>query len=297
MGRDDFDIPDFGPAEPDRVSHHAATRNGGSIDAQPLVAQPERRGGGGWFQSFLLILLVAGCSGLGYWTLTLTEQLKSEQKSVAELQGQMAEMRSLLNMAESSAEKSGSTMLDKIADVNRAAQGKYKYFDSEIAKLWTIAYQRNKPELEKQAKTLASQGKQLDKTTKSVLAQDKKLKSLDAKLGKNQKALKAELSSDLKKMRADVAATQTSVRLTEELVQEEQAELSASLRGLTDRTAALENTQRKNALERRIKINEEAIDAFDATRRELNRSLLQIRKRINELQLSVEKQGSQAKPT
>lgn len=316
MSRDDFDIPELGPAEPERIAPRNGNGSGNNGHSEPPRNTPQaENNGGGWFQTLLLIVLVAGCSGLGYWTLTLMDQLKVEQKNVAELQGQMREMRELLNMAESSAEKSGTTMLDKLADMSRTAQGKYQHFDSEIAKLWTVAHQRNKPEIEKQGKKLAEQAKtisaqkaQLAKLNKTLAALDKKLKSLNwlhktlaSKVEEGEKAQKEQtetntamvdkVKADLAKVKADAVKAQIGVRMSEEAIQEEQNAVKDSMRKLTDRIAALENTQRKNALERRVKVNEDAIDAFDATRRELNRSLLQIKKRLNSLQLAVEKQS------
>ncbi|WP_370279434.1 hypothetical protein [Pontibacterium sp.] len=307
---DDFDLPDFGPAEPERVS-----TNNRHVDVVNPPAQTVKRSGG-WFTSLMLILLVASCSGLGYWGLTMFEQLQAERKAVAELQQQMKEMRELLNLAESSAQKSGDTLLDQLTSMGKAAQDKYKHFDSEIAKLWTVAYQTNKPELEKQAKQLAEQKKQLaeqgkqlkaqsdkqagyvqqiaaqkkalDEAKKSLAAQDKKLSTIAGKLDQSQSTVKSLVDAELKKSRSDLAATQTAIRLSEEALTEEVATLTASMRKLTDRIAALESAQRQNGLERRVKNNEDAVKSYDATRRELNRSLLQIKKKINELQLKLE---------
>ena len=307
---DDFDLPDLGPAEPERV-----TSNNRHVDAGNPPVQTVKRSGG-WFTSLMLILLVAACSGLGYWGLTMFEQLQAERKAVAELQQQMKEMRDLLNLAESSAQKSGDTLLDQLTNMGKAAQDKYKHFDSEIAKLWTVAYQTNKPELEKQAKQLveqkkqlAEQGKQLkaqsdkqsgyvqqiaaqkkalDEAKKALVAQDKKLTAIGGKLDQSQSTVKSLVDAELKKSRSDLAATQTAIRLSEEALTEEVAALTTSTRKLTDRIAALESAQRQNGLERRVKNNEDAVKSYDATRRELNRSLLQIKKKINELQLKLE---------
>lgn len=317
MSRDDFDIPDLGPAEPDRVAPSQSNTANKAAVASDIQPPPVKRSGG-WFQSFLLILLVSACSGLGYWGLTMYEQLQTERASVAELQTQMKEMRGLLNLAETSAQKSGDTLLDQVTRMSKAAQDKYQHFDSEVAKLWAIAYQKNKPELEKQAKQLTAQSSQLNaqktqlkaQTTKlseqtqliaaqtkaldaakqSLAAQQKKISAISAELNKSQSSVKSRVAADLKKIRAEVAAAQTGMRLSEEAMTEEQATLTTSIRTLTDRTAVLESGQRKNGLERRVKNNEDAVRAYDATRRELNRSLLQIKKKINALQLVVETQ-------
>ncbi|MGB0468076.1 MAG: hypothetical protein ACPGF7_11190 [Pontibacterium sp.] len=292
MSRDDFDIPDLGPAEPDRIDRS----NNGRQSAEPSRTEPKRSSGG--LTAFLLVLLVAACAGLGYWVQLLNAQLQQERVAVSELQGQMSELRGLLNMAESSVEKSGSTMLDKIAALNLSAQKKYKHLDSEIAKLWTVAHQRNKPAIEKQRQQLAIQAKNLDTVVESIAIQNAALEAQKktwltavSKLEKAQKGAKAQISTDLKKIRVEVNAAQTAVRLSEEAVMEEQMALTSAMRDLTDRLATLESTQRSNTFERRVKVNEEAIKAFDATRRELNRSLLQIKTKINRLQLSLEKQA------
>ncbi|MDI3323247.1 hypothetical protein QKW35_02565 [Pontibacterium granulatum] len=307
---DDFDLPDLGPAEPERVS-----TNNRHVDVVNPPAQTVKRSGG-WFTSLMLILLVASCSGLGYWGLTMFEQLQAERKVVAELQQQMREMRELLNLAESSAQKSGDTLLDQLTNMGKTAQDKYKHFDSEIAKLWTVAYQTNKPELEKQAKQLAEQKKQLaeqgkqlkaqsdkqagyiqqiatqkkalDEAKTALAAQDKKLSTITGKLDQSESTVKSLVDAELKKNRSDLAATQTAIRLSEEAMTEEVTALTTSMRKLTDRISALESAQRQNGLERRVKNNEDAVKSYDATRRELNRSLLQIRKKINELQLKLE---------
>jgi chromosome segregation ATPase len=290
MSRDDFDIPDLGPAEPDRVVP-PARQNTPRNSAPRAVA--EGRSSGGWFQSLLLILLVAACSGLGYLGLTMYEQLEAEKQTVARLQGQVNELRELLNVAESSAQASGNTLQDQLVSQGKTAAEKYKHFDSEIAKLWDVAYKRNKPEIEKQAALLAEQVKQLDKAEKALAAQEKLVKAQAAsikRLETQDSVSQAELDKALKQAGAQVEEARKALRLSEAALAEEMGGLVQSDRKLTDRIAALENQQRGNALERRVAVNEEAIEAFDATRRELNSSLLQVRKKLNELQLAVEKQ-------
>lgn len=290
MSRDDFDIPDLGPADPDRV---APVAKSGATRKTAARKPAEARSGGGLFQPLILILLVAACSGLGYLGLTMYEQLESEKQTVATLQQQVTELRELLNVAESSAQASGSTLQDQIARQSSTAEEKYKHFDSEIAKLWTIAYQRNKPEIEKQAAQLAEQVKQLDKAEKALAAQEKLVKSQAAvikRLETQDSSRQAELDKSLKQISSQIEEARKALRLSEAALAEEVAGLVQSDRKLTDRIAAVENQQRGNALERRVALNEEAIEAFDATRRDLNNSLLQVRKKLNELQLAVEKQ-------
>lgn len=326
MSRDDFDIPDLGPAEPERSAPAAAPRSAPAVSAS-------EQSGGGWFQTFLLILLVAACAGLGYFGLTIFEQQQAERKTVQQMQTQVAEMRELLNLAESSAQKNGASLKDQLSGIQESQAGKDKTQDSEIAKLWAIAHQKNTPDiarldknLEAQQALVAEQRKQLDVLRKKLSAQEKlyadgqtQLKTLQADLSAQADSMSAakketaalaaaldklnaafdgqeqvspeQLAETEKKLRADINAAQTDIRLSEEAMTEEQTLLTQSLRNLTDRVAAVENGARKNGLEKRVRGNEDAVKAFDATRRELNRNLVQIKKKINALQLKLEQQA------
>jgi len=329
MSREDFDIPDLGPAEPERAGA-AAERNG----ANPPVVNAERRSGG-WFQSLLLILLVAACSGLGYWGLTLFEQLQRESQSVASMKEEMTALRASLNLAETSAQASGSSLQERLVAVEKTATSKNKHFDSEIAKLWAIAHQQNKPELARQSKMMAEQEKLIAAQRDKLTAQDKQLAALQSSLDDQKKeldlvrkdlvarvqaskeqdeqlaalarevsqaqanvtdqlaALQPQMGADLKKIRAEIAAAQTNIRLSEEALAEEQDALQKTQRGLTDRVVVLERGARSgnSGLQRRVQANEDAVKSFDAIRRELNRNLIQIKKKINALQLAVEQQS------
>lgn len=329
MSREDFDIPELGPAEPERVG--AVAGNGG---ANAPSANAERRSGG-WFQSLLLILLVAACSGLGYWGLTLFERLQQESQNVVAMKEELAALRASLNIAETSAQASGSSLQERLAAIENSASAKNKHFDSEIAKLWAIAHKQNKPELARQSKVIADQEKIVSAQREKLAAQEKQLASLQAALGGYESelatlrkrvdadrqaaeeqgkqlaaleqdigqaqssmadqfaALQPQLGADLKKIRAEIAAAQTNIRLSEEALVEDQNVLKQAQRGLTDRIAVLERGARSgnSGLQRRVKANEDAVKSFDAIRRELNRNLIQIKKKINALQLAVEQQS------
>ena len=58
------------------------------------------------------------------------------------------------------------------------ATQKYTHFDSEIAKLWTIAYQRNKPQLEEQKKLLEAQSAELEGVKQQLATASKQLDGL-----------------------------------------------------------------------------------------------------------------------
>jgi len=335
--RDDFNIPDLGPAEPDRAPRYQNTNQN-----KPPAPQPTAVSGPGWIYSFVMIVLVVAIAGIAYWNLLLQESLNQREKQLQQMQTSLTDIKQSLNIAESSAEQSGQTMQQQLNSVRGTAEQKYKHFDSEIAKLWTVAYQRNKPKLESQDKALKAQDKTLKGQADSLAAnqsaigkqakalesqkqaladQQKALAALESKLKASEKknrsleqklaALDKSVGTQLGKLKSDQkkqlqAATakqessvkdqltkaQTQLSAEAEAMNEQQAELVTAQRELTDRLAALELKQRaagtSQTLERRVKTNEQAVQAFDSARRQLNRDLLQVRQKLNNLQLKIE---------
>lgn len=134
---------------------------------------------------------------------------------------------------------------------------------------------------EKQLKAMEAQAENVEKAVKFVTAlkisQDKLSADQDNKSKSTANALAA-LKRDLIRTRAELS-TQTGI-FNEQLA--EQADELAALQASAGKASV------DPALQRRIAINEDAIRAFDGTRRQLNRELLQIRQKLNNLQLKVE---------
>ncbi len=334
-GQDDFEVPDLGPAERNHIAHRQAAA---PARQKAAPAQPAGRAGdSSWLHSVLMIVLVVALGALAYWTLLLQEQLQLRSAELAETRAQLAEFRQSLNIAESSAEQSGQTLQGQVATLRSGAEEKYKHFDSEIAKLWTIAYQRNKPQLESQdkalktqAQTLDTQGQALDEQKKQLAAAGAELdqqakglaemrrqltalaqqqatdqkagQALDARVDAWDKQIKAE-RKEREQLQQQIAGAQKELAQAERAVTADRVKLREDLqaqgktqRELSDRLAALESSQRASgpdpALERRIRSNEEAVQAFDSTRRQLTHDMLQVRQKLNNLQLKVEQNAA-----
>ncbi|MBY4678618.1 hypothetical protein [Marinobacterium arenosum] len=322
MSSSDEDINiSLGPAERDPGDKRPAAKP--TRAAAPPAAKPatggKPGGGPGLLTRGVLVLLVVACGGLGYGLLELQNQLKSRDAQLQQATAQLAELQELLQVAESSAAESGQSLVGQLGQLKSSLAEKSKHYDSEIAKLWTVAYQRNKPTLEAHDKTLAELDKKLAGQDKQLAALDKQLKAQQgelAKVGKSVAAVDqaaksvAGLDAAQKKLAAEQAALNKSSdaaigdlkkRLTSldgelqrraNLLAEQQTVLSDSLKQLQQQQANARDDRASTAvsdeLQRRIAINEEAIQAFDGSRRQLNRELLQIRQKLNNLQLKLE---------
>lgn len=284
MNRDDdnIEVPNFGPADPagENRSTSSAMRPRSGDSPAPASAPVSS---GGVVQSVVMVFLVVAVSVLGYFGF---EMYQSQQATFEKAQEQIVQLEALLKEAEQGAAESGEELQGNVSSLESALKQKDKQLDSEIAKLWDIAHKKNKPLIEKQAKELAA-------LKKILQAQEKTVKSLKSQLAQQKKEL-ASVSGFKKTVNAEVAKltkltsrVESEMRTTNELAKEQMDDLLKAQRTLNDRIVKLEGKSNAD-LERKVKVNEQAIRAFDGTRRQLNQDLLQVRQKLNNMQLLLE---------
>ena len=164
----------------------------------------------------------------------------------------------------------------ELEESDTGAQKKLKFLESEVRKLWGIAYDRNR-------KAIAA-------SDDEIKQQGVELKSIASKLKQQAKSL-TEATAKTDKSIASTAALQSEVILLKELNEQ----LSVQLKTIEDASssAIAEIRQSLNALkdrqtvEGRVRMNEVAIEAIDASRLQLNERIVALDRRLNDLQLSV----------
>ncbi|WP_415885410.1 hypothetical protein ACMXYO_12385 [Neptuniibacter sp. QD37_6] len=285
MNRDDdnIEVPNFGPADPAGENRSASSamrpRSGDSLASVSAPAST----GGGIVQSVVMVILVVAVSVLGYFGF---EMYQSQQATFEKAQEQIVQLEALLKEAEQGAAESGEELQGNVSSLESALKQKDKQLDSEIAKLWDIAHKKNKPLIEKQAKELTA-------LKKNLQTQQKAVKSLKSQIAKQKKELvsisgiKKTVDAEIAKLTKLTSRVESEMRTTNELAKEQMDDLLKTQRMLNDRIAKLEGKSNAD-LERKVKVNEQAIRAFDGTRRQLNQDLLQVRQKLNNMQLLLE---------
>ncbi|WP_415881974.1 hypothetical protein [Neptuniibacter sp. QD34_54] len=285
MNRDDdnIEVPNFGPADPAGENRSATSAMRPRSGDTPAPVSAPASSGGGVVQSVVMVILVVAVSVLGYFGF---EMYQSQQATFEKAQAQIVQLEALLKETEQGAVESGEELQGNVSSLESFLKQKDKQLDSEIAKLWDIAHKKNKPLIEKQAKELAA-------LKKTLQAQEKTVKSLKSQVAQQKKTL-ASVSGLKKTVNAEVAKltkltsrVESEMRTTNELAKEQMEDLLKAQRTLTDRLAKLEGKNNAD-LERKVKVNEQAIRAFDGTRRQLNQDLLQVRQKLNNMQLLLE---------
>lgn len=277
-----LDLQGLESGEPERKSAPQPARQA------PVTAKPEGNRGGGFLLTLILLILAGGVAGLGYLSLEMKKTLDAQQAELEQTRGRLAEVSQALALTSDTASEAGQTLMGRLGELEGQASEKYDHFDSEIAKLWTVAYQRNKPQLEEQQKALDAQGKAVESLKQTLAATEKKVSSLEGtqqELASVKQSL-ASLQSSLDKQQSRIESVSSDTSFALSLEKDERA---AAQQSLESRVQGLQRKlESQPDLSRKISSIEQSIQAIDGSRRQFNQSLLQLRDQLNQLQRRVE---------
>jgi len=286
--------PGLDPAGLESIVAEPVGRSSSAVSEREVVPPapaPAAGGkGGGLLITLILLLLVAGVGYLGF---TLTEQqgrLQQLETDLSQAQQRVEVLEEMLEVTSDTAAQSGQTLQQRLEDLNGRVNARVTHVDSEIAKLWTVAHQRNRPQLEEHAKQL----KAVDASLAEFKAALKTVQGQAADAGKaltEATAAKAAVSSTQQRLETRLKGLEQQLATLEQGLKTESEGRLKVQRELTEQLASLQSGQGGSAeLAQRIRQNEQAISAIDGTRRQINQDLLRIRQQLNNLQLKVEQQ-------
>ncbi len=251
--------PTFGEAgstEPPADTGYSVTSQ--STAYSPPRTKPAKAQGSSfsWLAFFALLFALAAGSAAGYlyWQGQQDKQAAKESLTLAE--DRIAALEQKLDFSN---EESNQSV--------EAIRAKVKWADSEIRKLWGVAYDRNRKTIDQHKKKLASLEKKL-KTTASEASKAAKATSTQAgSLTTLQSA-----SDDQEKRLAQAEAG----------LKQRAKELQSALSDVE--AQALQLDQLRNGILERVKQNEESIESITVYRKTTNRELLNIKKRLDSVQ-------------
>ena len=198
--------------------------------------------------ALLLALTGLGLAGFVYW------QMLGLQSALNEADARILSLEQRLELSD-----------DESTQSVTAIRAKLKWADSEIRKLWGVAYDRNR-------KAIAEHGQQLtalDKTVKTAAADTRKMLAANAAQASSVAAL--ESAAGARKAEVDRVAGDLSTQRQQ-------------LQSVVDQANRLNQqlTRLQTDLSGRVKSNEEAIEAIDAYRRNINRDLLRLQQQVQQ---------------
>ena len=267
--------------------------------------------------SLLVFISLGAAVALGLWGTQLKQQMAEQQILIEQMNLWLESTDATLTQTSTTASRSGETLMGRVEDIGTRLDERVNHFDSEIAKLWTIAYQRNKPQLEEQGKTLAAQAETLaaqDTKLAEALAslsvlrteiesQVKQLATLSAEQAdvkrqaslsderiKSQSARTDALASNIDKLDASIATVEgqalqigSDMEFQFSVERDERAKLTADLNRKLEQQSQSQSVA--TDLERRLGTIEDRLKAIDASRTALNTELLKVQGQVNGLML------------
>jgi len=293
---DDFThIPELGPARDKLDQSIIPTLQNppgvsGAAKAQP--ASPISEGGshrkGSESRSILwllLLLLMAIMGAGGYWGLgqiqRLQQQLIDSNKRLASLEG-------LISATDESANKSGAALQAQLKRFMLNGEKRLKHVDSELAKLWTVAYQRNKPKISEIDQTVATLDKQSTAFAEQLTQTQTALTKAAAEaqqFNQLQQALQTRLGTLEKEVKARLTDLGGRLQLRDQANQELDSIQDTQLQQLEKRLKALQsNPAVPEALTLAVKDHEQAIAAINSFRKQVNTELQRLGSQLDQLQ-------------
>ena len=226
-------------------------QSGGSGNKQS-AAQPTTKGGKGLLVVlFLLLLVVIGaCVWLGQQVLELQVQ-QAASSNALQLE------RSRVESISAQVHETGSSFVE----TGNVLESKFKFFDSEIRKLWDVSNKRNRKAIEGNKSQLAK----LDKTLQG------QMKAIEGKVAAAVKATD--------RLNKQLVSENTALRATLEAQNEQLLIMAGEMELLQQRIKNLPSD-----LAARVALTEEAVKAIDASRQQLVNRFTQLRQELDSLQ-------------
>lgn len=282
-------IPELGPARDvlDQSAIPTLKKTSGAS-----VVQPATRTTGGGLMHWLLLLLMLIMGAAGYWGM---EHINLLQIQLIESNGRISSLEGLINATDENANRSGAALQVQMKTFMLNGDKRLKHVDSELAKLWSVAYQRNKPKIAEIDETVAN----LDKQSVELLAQsqafDAQLKQVQSVLSKTnaqlqqfdqrQNALHVQLGDLETALQARLADLGGRLQLRDQANQELDSMQDKQMQQIEQRLKKLQDHPAvPDALSLAVKDHEQAIAAINSFRKQANAEFLRLGSQIELLQ-------------
>lgn len=261
-------------AESDDASHYhrqsgknkgAMGGSGHSTTHSELSAQLVRKPpiAGRFFTVLFILILLVTCSVLGWQLYLVQQKLITNDVFVAQVNQQFDLLGHEVNQTGSSFAESGD-----------ATTKKFKFFDSEIRKLWDVSNKRNKGAIAANQSGLT----QLKKEIGQVAVENKKVVGRQSAIDKRQGVMDKGLSRLNSQLVAENITLHASI--------EDHSDQLLMVRGELEKLQRMLTAMPGN-LSQRVKANSEAVEAIDAARSQMVNSITQLQNRVNQLQSTV----------
>ena len=194
-------------------------------------AAPKRSFGLLFFCLLTLSLVAAG----GWWmhnrVVDMEDMLTVSRGELGHARKRIGELEALVVATDVNANKSGTVVQAQVKLIDDRAKERSKFVDSEIDKLWGVAYRTNKPAIAETQKAVANNSVGIKQHTEQLAAQTALVgKQQDLVAGQNKQM--ADVAAGNKKLAADVAGQAKSLKAAAGSIQTQDAKISKAIAAL-----------------------------------------------------------------
>jgi len=286
---DSDEVDNFQQSRTSRTNKKTTKRKANSNDKPVSVSSPKQAGepksrtanksGSNTVLGFIVVVLLVGVMGAGWIYNEQRQELTVLKVELEEALGFIRQSKLLMARFEGKLSETG----DEMAEGDTEAQKKLKFLDSEVRKLWGVAYDRNRKAIglnDGLIKAHASELKNTDTALKNIALENKKQTD---KLNELVKSLSVQQSSSHVLQSELLSIKGSNEHLFSQIKQLEDTSNAAVMVMRQEINQLAEN----NKIVARVQNNEVAIEAIDASRLQLNERFIVLDRKLNDLQLST----------
>lgn len=263
--------------ELDRFNKRNSSKAQKKSDAQHVPVKGETKKTSG--PSITIFAMFVICVSLGFAWYSWQQQIEITKLKdrLSDASGFMDQSKLLIARLEGKLSETGV----ELAETGTAAEKKLAFLDSEMRKLWGVAYDRNRKTIEENQKQLDALASKLNKLSGANSASIKAVKASVSQVSNDLESL-TRLSRSLDSRLGSVANELSILR-------SEQDSVNANLE---KRLVAQKNSLDKSAKDSQNYLKQAAkldlsIESINASRRQLNERIVELDKKLNALQLKI----------
>ncbi len=276
-----------------------------------------KSGGGGSGMLWLVVIVIACVAGAGWYVQSeriqaLESQIEDADSWVRQSKLALARFEGTLSETGENLQQAGVSLEEQLA----SQKVRLDTADSEIRKLWVIANERNKQQLEQQAKAIGELETAMGSDREAVASVQRAVTNSQAALSdalKSQQAERSELTASLSAVQASTSALETELAAESKNVAAMSQKLGAVTQDIDERIAApirrfeqeqklttnsiegriaalekeisnLASGNRLTALQRELAGLKKTVEVIDSSRSQMTSRLVRLAQEVNDVQ-------------
>lgn len=232
--------------------------------------------GGSPLMIVLLLLMILALAGLSYLYWQQSQTVTGLEKRLTDADEFIGQSKLLFARLEGEVTETGAELLQ----TGTSAEKKMAFLESEVRKLWAVAYDRNRKTIQAHEKSIETLGKKIADSQKTIAAQKASLSALKAESKKGLAVLDGRVAS----MSGELSITRAEQEESLKLLEQKLTSIGSSNEALEKR---IESVQLSVSESTKVQLeNQQSLSSIDDSRRQLIKRVIDLEGRLSKLSAS-----------